>query len=435
MNSILTLVLASYCFVVQFGNLFRYGSGEGTFGVSTGLAVLIIFLGISKIPNRISSTPVLSGLALLFGWFILSSSLSPTGYIGAYTRLGQLILYLCMAASISSWDFTEKRLKIVVYSMAVGLLFSSGLTIVDYQGWADIPHCNDVSVSTRIEGSTTTWIAQAGGFFPRRSAMAAVYSLSVTLSAIMALTTRNWIEKALFAAAAGIGGLAILLTHNRSAVFAIASALLAYLFFSKSFAFGRRIKVIFLSGVMVIGLFIVASAYFPEHLDVYKRKLPLLFPEASKDYSESQSRSDSVRLQNLKIAFKEIASNPIGNGLGRIRNPDWGYMDSHNNFTSLLWAGGAFTLLWIVPFSLCTFKSLFSNVNMPPDALKYFDAFRFAIFGFFVHNMAHSSLGTGLFWISLAVILSIRHQGIVGLSPMQIYNYHSMAVARQTGSY
>ncbi len=432
MNSFLTFALAAYCLVVQFGSLFRASSGIGTLGVSTGLVVLIIFFGFNRIPGQIWRVPVFSGFALLFGWFAFSSFLSPTGSLGAYLELGRFVLYLCFATVVSSWDFTDKRLKIVVYAVTIGLLLSSGLTIIDYRGWVNVPRCNEVVISSEVD-SRTDRVTQAGGFFRTRSAMAAVFSLSVTMSLIMALATPGWREKALFAAAGASGSLAIILSHNRSGLIAIALAMLVYLFFSKSFDLGRRMKLLALSSAMGIGLLVVLSVYFPNHVRVYKSKLPLFFPEASQGYNESQRRGDAVRYENLITAFEELASNPIGNGLGRILHSERGYKNTHNSFTTLLWAGGVFTLLWVVPFSIRAFKLLFANANMPPGSLHYFDAFRFALVAFLINSMAHDSLGTGLFWIFLAVLINIRHQGAASLNAMQSFRYYSMARARQAG--
>lgn len=435
MKSLLPLLLASYCFVVQFGSLFRYGSGEGALGVSTGIVLIVIFLGFNGIPRQIRMIPVLSAIALLLGWFVLSSSLSPTGYLGAYRRLGQLMLYLCLAAAISSRDFTDKQLKLVAYSVAIGLLLSSGLTIIDYQGWANIPGCNEVVISSRVGGSNLDRVSQAGGFFPRRSAMAAVFSLSATVSVIMALAVRGWSSKVLFAVSGLSGILSLFLTHNRSGIAAIVLAMFVYVFLNKSFTFGRRIKTIAFSGVVGIGLLIVLITYFPAQVDIYKGKLPMFFPEASKDYSEEQARGDSVRSDNLMTAFKNITSNPFGNGLGYIPHPELGYVDAHSSFTILLWAGGVVTLLWMVPFSFRLFKLLFARVNLPPDVLPYFDAFRSALVAFFFNCMVHESLGTGLFWIFLAVVISIRYQGNVDLSAMQRSQYYPMVGVRQAGSF
>jgi len=437
MSKLLTIALAVYCFVVQFGHLFKISSGAGTLGVSTGIVVLIIFMGFSKIPGKIRSVPVFAGFALLFGWFILSSSLSPTDPRGAYIGLGRLMLYLCLAAAVSSWHFTENRLKVFSYSVAIGLLFSSGLTIVDYRGWVNVPRCNERVIASEVESSSDR-VTQAGGFFRSRSSMVAYFSLSVTMSLIMALTTQEWKGRALFVASGISGSLAIFLSHNRSGIVAIMFAMLVFLFCTKSFDSRKRMQIFALSGVMGIGLLIILSLYFPNHIRVYKSKLPMIFPNASavSNQSASQSdasRSDGVRIGNLITALKEIGSNPIGNGLGRILTSDKGYKNTHNSFTTLIWAGGAFTLLWAVPFSIRAFKLLFANADIPPDARCYFDAFRFAVVAFFFNCMAHDSLGTGLFWIFLAVLISIRYQGGADLNAMQRFRYYSMAGARQAG--
>ncbi|MCA9230515.1 MAG: O-antigen ligase family protein [Planctomycetales bacterium] len=427
MDKFLTLVLAAYCFVVQFGTLFRYGSSEIALGVSTLLALLILLLGVNKIPGQIRQSTVFSWLAVLFGWFVLSSYLSPTGYLAAYYRLAQLILYLAMAAAVCSWGCTEKRLRAITLSVAIGLLISSGLTIIDYKGWVNVPRCNEFVAGDFMEEGSGSYVMQAGGFFPRRTAMAAFFSLSAAMSLIMALTTRGWLGKSIYGAAGVCGILAILLSHNRSGVLSIIAGVGAYLLFTKSISFNKRLKVISVSTVLGMGILVVAFTYFPDHVEVYKRKLPFLFPESSDHYSDSQSSSDSVRWQNLESAFKSIASNPVGNGLGNVYNPERGYMNAHNSFTSLLWAGGAITLLWVIPFSISAFKLLFVNVNVPPNTAHYFDAFRFAMVGFFLHNMAHDSLGTGIFWIFLAAVISIRQQEQQSLNTMQVYRYYPMA--------
>ena len=435
MSNFLAWTLAAYCFVAQFGSLFRYGLGEGALGASTFLAVLLILLGVSRIPGQLKAIPVLWAFTLLFAWFALSSALSHTGPLGAYRSLAMLVLYLCLAASISSVQFTEKQLRRVAYAIAIGLLLSSSLTIIDFQGWANVPRCNLKTVSTHVEGLSTKYIIQAAGFFPRRTGMAAVFSLSVTMSVILTLSAKGWISKGIYAAAALSGSFAILLSHNRSGVVAVAFSVGTYFLFSNIITFSTRMKVGVVGSVLAVVFLFLANTYYPDHVDVYKRKFSFLVPGANKTYTKSQSSADSVRKENFKIAIKELGNNPFGQGLGRIPHPDRGLIDPHNVYTALLWAGGIFTLVWTLPFGITFFKTLFAKVPMAPEALPYFDALRFSILGFIFNNMAHNSLGTGLFWIFLATIISVKYLGIGGFMPMQQYGGYPMPMTRRAGSY
>ena len=428
MQLILSLMLAAYCFVVHFGMVFRFGSGEGGFGLPTVLAVMLIFSGLFEAPRRIRNTPIFLSITALFAWVIFSSALAPTGILGAYLSLAKKFLYLMLAVSVASWQFDSKRLKIVSMGIALGLLVSGGLTIVDHMGWAKIPMCNEVVKGSEIEGQASH-IEQAGGFFPRRTSMAAYFSLSVTYVSILALNRAGLLPKLFYGAISLCGMVTIMLTHNRSALVAVVGAVVAYVMFSNLLSMARRIQIFFMGTVLLFGMIAVMVIFLPDQFAVYKDKFSPYVSDEQKLDSTLSDRGDSARIVIAMYVFESLSTNPFGNGFTKLPVKDEG-RSTHNSLITLVWAGGFFTLIWFIPFLLSLWKSVYSKVQIGPDQATYFDALRFSMLAFLAHNMAHDSIGTGLFWAMLAMVVGVREHSAAALAYFDWQRFYGQPMGR-----
>jgi len=414
-------VLAAYCFVVHFGNLFRFSSAETALGVSTLLGLLLAFSAFNRVPQQISKTPMFKMFAILFVWAFFSSAMSPSGVITAYKSLGILILYLFMSASVSTWEFEKKDLSLVAKFLAAGLLLSGGLTLIDYLGWVNVPYCNQVVSGSHIGSDTSgSYVMQAGGFFPRRSAMAAVFSLSIAASVVIAISEKSWLAKAFYSVSALTGILSVMLTHNRSSVLAIGLALVGYVLLNNTFSMSRRVKIAALAGGFSVVAIVLALIYFPAHVEVYKKKIASLLGGSE----HTMTSSDHVRVEMLQNTLKSMASNPMGHGFGPVHSVSGRFAgkftDPHNLLTSWLWAVGAFAFLWLVLFLRTAFLTVIRAVEMRPELVPYYDAGRVALMAWFFHNMAHNSFGTGLAWLLLGIVISLRQRA---KSELQYYQW------------
>ncbi len=416
MNWFWTLILLAYCLVVHFGVLFRFGTGEAALGVSTVLAFGILFSALFKIPGQVRKTPIFWLFFLLFGWIALSSILSPTGILAAYMRLGQVVLYLGIAAALSTWEFPEKRLRLVAYILGIAVITSCGLTIVDHLGWVNVPYCNSVGIhaghSSRIETlGTTTYVERAGGFFARRTAMAAVLSISITALTILALSKTTLLRRLFYAAAAGAGAIAVLLTHNRSCVAGIGITLALYFVLNTRLTMQQRAKAVILGSLLLVGVFFVAKSYFPTHLEIYQNKLSFQFSQED-ERSKNQVSADSLRSETFLAALDGITDNPFGNGIGYIPTETYGVVSTHNVITSWIWAAGVFAIVWLIPFTVVAYRTLLSNAhsNFNEQMAPYFDAIRFAWIAWFIHCMAHENFSTGLAWVFIGILASMQRK-------------------------
>lgn len=411
-----TLVLVAYCFVVHFGILFRFSSGEeAAFGLSTLLAVLMIITGVPKIGQQLTTNPFLRAFALLFAWIACSSLLSPTGVMTAYYRLAQLVLYLALAAVIASWEFTEKRLAIVFHVISVAVLLSCGLTIIDFMGWVNVPYCNDVSIfagrKDRIGGLLGSSVEQAGGFFPRRTAMAAFLCLSITSLTILAISLRGVFKRLFYAGAAGTAVIAVFLTHNRSCIISVLFGLVLYVTFTKSLTVQQRVKSLVFGATIAVGVLAVAFIYFPKHVEVYATKLSFLTSADTRH--DAQVKGDSLRMDVFYTILNQLTKNPAGNGFGWVPTEKHGLTNPHNIISSWIWAAGAFAIVWLIPFSWIAYRTLTTQPSASDALLPYADALRCSIAAFFLTCMAHEVLATGLAWIFIGILISIQQRDSV----------------------
>ena len=407
MNRLMTFILGTYCIIVHFGNAFRFSRSEVALGVSTILGMILAASAILQFPKQVSKVPIYLVFAVLFGWVALTSVTSPFGVLIAYQLLAALVIYLAMSTSISTWKFDKTRLAFVTFSISLGLLLASGLTIIDFMKWASIPYCNTLHRATRLQDlGGTEYIAQAAGFFLNRSAMAALFSISISMSVMLAFTMRNWIAKAFYAVSATSGLLCMITTHNRSCILSVGFGYVVYILLNKGFSLTRRIKLLSFACLFGFVLLFVALEYFPQHMTALENKLAAFFGGGQRATVES----DRLRIVYLQTAVSSVVTNPIGHGFGRVELQSGWFKGSHNMLTSFIWAAGVFAFLWFVPFFIISFRTIFRAPDVESSVKPFYDAARLSLVVWFIHNMAHETIATGLAWLLLGIIIGLQRQ-------------------------
>jgi hypothetical protein len=382
--------LALYGFVVQFGSLGRFSEGQ-SFGVSTLILATVVLIGARRALFGILTIPVLFILVILAVDLLLVGALKEDGGLA---QIPAFLVYVLGCAVASSVRWTPRSLTFVWTALALGLLGSAGLTIIDYVGIVQVPGNNNVETASKVGG---LYVEQASGFFWSRSAMAAYFSISITGALILAASSVGVLRRVFFLGAGATGLVCLFLTHNRSGILGPLMIVGAYGLVSGRFRAHQRLAYLAklaLVASLMIGLLVWL---FPEHLEVYLVKLGL-----SAGY-EDVAGSDYVRVALAEAVFRSLLDNPMGNGLTLVQLTSRA-MSVHNIFVQVVWAAGVFGILWLVAFFAALYFRI-ASFKVRPRHPAY-DASLWALGAWLLHGMTHNSLQTGLAWILLGVAIS-----------------------------
>lgn len=402
------LLIFAYAIVVQFGNLFRLSGTEETgIGLPTFIAVTIIMLGGLNALNNFLSNKTLYLFLFVALWALFADFVSTYTSENAFYSPIVYILYALMAASVMKVFAVDDSLPKFWAVLAFGVGASSLFTIIDYIGIYNFPFVNEIVIDTDLGVKGVT---QASGFFPRRSAMAAVFSLSIGGFFLLALLLSKIYLRFYYFLAGTLGSICLMLTHNRSGILGITILLLLYLVFSKRYNLSKKIGVLILSTVGVVSIVFVMVKYFPSHLDVYVDKLAYFFDE-----STEVRETDYGRILILQTALNSLAENPLGNGFTKIPIKGIGLMNPHNIITSIVWAAGVLGILWLIYYAYFMYKDVSKTLMISRLHKKspYIDAILVGLGAWLLGNMVHNSLSTGLAWVFLGILLSFKNRSLI----------------------
>ncbi len=399
-NTLLYLpLICIYAFAVQFGNLFRISGAESVPGLSTAIALILILLGPLRVIRGIVQENLILLVTLLSLWIALVSVVGGDTDENVLYAAIVFQAYVFLAAAIAQTTISEQWLVRIWAFIALGILISAGLTVVDFLGIIDVPRNNEEIISSRVG---TTVVEQAGGFFPRRSAMAAIFSIGIAGVITIGLITLHWRAKLLWFLTGGLGLICLMLTHNRSALLSVILSVSAYVLIAKRLRGARRVRILTLGVLVAFGIGVVMSVYFPQHLEVYAEKLGFF-------YGAGEVRqTDYGRIVLFKVALTNLLSDPIGNGFTKIPLPGGIVKDSHNIVTEIVWSAGVLGVLFLIIFASLLYKRM-ARVKRRSVVLQhsiYLDAIFVGLTSWLLHNMAHNSLNTGLAWIFFGIALS-----------------------------
>lgn len=410
------VLLSAYIFVVCFGRYFRFGAAESGLGVSTCIFVCVILLHITRSVETVFKDPLIGVFAALALWCGISAVFYPGEYLGSVIKSITFLGYVLFAASIVRLSIQNKTIVLFALAATTGLFLSSAITIVDYFGVYNFSGVNESYIVSKVTGDE---VQQAGGFYSRRSAMAAYYSLLVPFVFVSLYSGKNILLKAYKLSAVGVGFLALFLTHNRSGILAIIIALIVFMLIDKQKSIASKARVI-VSAVIVVAIALTTLlVLLPEHFDVYANKLGRLMP------GESQyiSQSDYARVFFFQEAMKGLLTNPMGHGFGLMYTDEYGFLSPHNMFTYVVYASGFFAFFWLYIFMREMFRKMkVSRVlkNIDKDAYYVAIGCFVSIVSWLVNNMAHNSFSTGLFWLFMGLLINYSNYARVSYRRAQL---------------
>jgi hypothetical protein len=394
-------LLCIYVVLVHFGSLIKFAGEEGGRGGSTIIILALIVLGARRALQAFLAERIFWVLGILLLYLLIPSAIAAT-VTYSLTGLTELTGYVLLAAAVSRTRLVSSQLLILWVCMGGALLLSSGLTIVDQAGIVDVPYNNEYAIVTQAEGQA---VEQASGFFARRSAMAAIFAITISGSLALALAHGS-LRVRLYFLAAGISGLLCLfLTHNRSGVLGSAGVIAVYALLSPRFRGFRRIGIIMAAVLLGAISIAIVVRYYPEHASVYLAKLGFL------GLAETTWESDTYRVDLFNEAIRSLGVRPLGNGFTKIEMLGGLLVSPHNVMTMIIWAAGLFSFIWIPLFGITLYSYLgrrFGRRSAGSSFPVESDAVSCGLFAWLVNGMTHQSLFTALAWILFGVMVSIR---------------------------
>lgn len=399
-------LLCAYAFSVHFGNLFRVSQEESVPGLSTLIALLIIIAGVTRALPVLVREPFVLWILLMITWSGVAGAFVLEDAMAVSIDAGYLFGYLLMACTVAGMGMDGPWLRRFWMVMFLALGVSGGLTIIDYLGIVDIPFNNERGLVTAVGAQE---VEQAAGFFPRRSAMAAVFSISITAAFVMVLVEEHTIRRLFIAGAGAVGLVCLLLTHNRSGVLSTAIVLALFVAISGRFRLAKRFRIALVAAALGALILVVMYLYFPQHLAVYAEKLAYLNPFSEAEVKET----DYGRILILKTALGSLLDNPLGNGFSRIDVPGLGPINPHNIVTAIIWATGILSLVWVPVTGSFLWSHVRRAIGRRVGRMQpiYVDAVVVAIGAWLLNNMTHYSLSTGLAWLLLGMLLVASRTG------------------------
>ena len=403
-DKILFFLVCCYFFIAPFGNVFRFGSQEGSLGIGTVIVLIVVLLTFIKSLSKFFIKKIWFTFFLLLFWLSISSLFGDVK--SAYISLLQLSIYILFAIGITHINFTPHRLKKLFLFTISALLISSTLTIIDFLGVVEIPFFNEFTAGVSIIGERFK-IVGASGPFPRRSAMAAYYGLLLPLIMVYGFLEKEKAKKVFSFITFIVGMIAITITFNRAAPFAV--ILVALFFIIAGGGMKLKLKIIF--GIIFLSLlgFVAIQTYFPNQMKAirYKMNLTLQIGTYREEDLIRQRESDRNRIYLLKESLGKIAENPIGYGLTKVEMSDRSsVMNAHNNITQIIWGTGVFGFFWLILFGVQIFNIFKSKLKGP--YYIYYECIKYGLLGWFLVSITHTNWGIGIMWALFGILVMLK---------------------------
>jgi hypothetical protein len=396
-------LICIYGVLAYFGTVVKFSDDLNSQGPSTIIALVLILLGANRVFRAFLEERIFWVLGILVLYLVVPSALVPDEAT-SMRLLVELTGYVLLAAAVSRMRLDRSQLFVFWACLAGALLLSSVITLVDHAGIVDVPYNNETTAETRMAGQS---VKQASGFFLSRSTMAVFFSLGITGSLVLALAHRGRLRARVYFLSAGIAGLLCLfLTHNRSGVLGSAAVVAVYALVSPRFRGIRRIGILMGAGLLGVIFIAIVARYYPEHATVYMAKLGFV------GLAETTVSSDVLRVDLFVEAIRSLATDPLGHGYTKIPLPGGKLLNPHNLVTRVIWAAGLFSFLWIPLFGVTLYSYFSRRFGNPPtgtSASVESDAVSYALLAFIVNGMTHEGSFTGLAWLLLGLMVSVRH--------------------------
>ncbi len=394
-------LLCIYCFVISFGNAFR-GTEEASSGLPTYIIGMFLLLNFFTAISLIVRTQYFILLSILFVLLFLSGFMNPFDIIESIKSSFLLLSYIIMTVSVYSLRLNNESIYILYLFIALGIFFSCFITIIDYFNIYDFIGVNDLSYVSSLDGLK---VVQASGFFPRRSAMAAYFSLLLPVCFVIAFSNYSFKYKLFFLFSGLLGCISLLLTHNRSGLIAVGFSIIMYfIFIDKRISIKSLIAKLPVLVVIALGIWLFGESYLQEHVDIFLVKI-LQAPTDDSDY---------IRVAYFLGAFENMLNHPVGQGFGMVYLDGYGINNTHNIFSSILWATGLPGLIWLFIFSFISIKMFsYPSKFLFGETKTLFYSSSFGLFAWLINSLAHDDIGTGMAWILFGVVLSLLEPRVV----------------------
>jgi len=336
------------------------------------------------------------------------SSIFAQDQADAYVKSISLVFYILLAAAAYRYIQNERQILFVVIMFLIGAFMSSTATFIDYFDFVDIPGVNDIRAGT---GSKYVgYSMQISGAFPRRSAMAAYYTIAITIGFLMPLLhcKLSRVQQIFYFTTAVSCFFVLMMTHNRAGLIgAVIATTLIPIISARSWKRLLWLMAIYLFFMAII-IFIIYNWFY----DVWVAyQILLRIGEVGEDDPSNVAESDILRLVFFQRAMAALLENPFGHGYSLLHGvPGYsGMVDPHNIVTQVIWGMGVFSFFWLIYFTIIFIikaRFLFVKINKK-SAIDIGFVLLGGLLAFFLNNMMHNSLSTGVAWIFLGLLLGL----------------------------
>lgn len=384
------LLIVLYAFTISFGIVFRREGAIHPYIDLTFLTyVIMIFSVFSAFSSKYFNSNCIISLLIVFSFYLLINTIIFSNDLSKNIVVWfSFISSILLSFFISNINFKKSFLHLIFYTLSLGALISSLLTLIDSFNILNIPYFNESSF--RLTGFD---VRGGSGPFVSRTTMGAFYSIVMPISLFSFL----YFKKPLYLISTGVSFLAMISTFNRGAPFAL---LIVYLIFAiRKRVFNLKIVVTMLFAVLFVG-FVIYNSFSQEQRDAFR--FLLLSSINIEEKSETLAESDGVRNYVLKqIVTKEIVENPFGQGFNDF------YLDGrlepisvHSNLNYILYSSGVFGIIWLIFFLIQVYKVSLKIKSEEHIIIKY------SLFSWVLYSLTHMVLSTFLAWLLLGLLIN-----------------------------
>ena len=388
------LLIILYAFTISFGTVFK-PEGDMTpkplINLSLLTYVITVFCFFSaKSTKYLKANPIINYLFVLAIYLLINTLLFSVDFLNNFSKWISFLANVLLVYFISNIKFKASFLHLLFYTLSIGGLIASILTLIDYFNIIDIPYFNEKSIG--IIG----FEARGGsGSFLSRTTLGAFYSIIMPISLFSFIYLKRPIYLISFIACF----IAMLSTFNRGAPFSV--IIVAIIFLIRKHRVNlKTVFIIFLISTIVI---IVLRNIFSEEQHDAIKYLVLTTLNVEEKHGRL-AESDNFRFEALhQIVTDEMKKNPFGQGFNDFYiKGKYEPISVHSNFNYIIYAAGLFGFIWSIFF----LRRLYLYSHM--IQIKEFDIIKYSLFSWTLYSLTHMVLYTFLAWLLLGLLLN-RH--------------------------
>lgn len=393
---LLVLLLVLYAFTVSFGTVFK-PEGEISPQPMVNLSfltyviwLLVFIAGLQS--NHLKSNSVINYLLLLSLYLFFNTLFFADDIFANLVTWVGFLANILLVYFVSNIKLKKSFLLLLFYALSWGILISSTITLMDQFNIINVPFFNETS--SRVTG-TESELRGFSGPFQSRTTMGAFYSISLVISLLSFL----YYKRLFFLVAFIIAFLAMILSFNRGAPFAL--IIVALLYFIRKYKINFK-KITYAIIIGVVFIFVIFNTLSDEQRDSMKYLVL-----SSLNIIEKHDRladSDNVRTDALKqILTVEIVKNPLGQGFNDFYlQGSLEPISVHSNINYIFYIAGIFGVFWLFFF----LRRLYITTHAIRD--NELDIIKYSLFSWALYSLTHMVINTFLAWLLLGLLLN-RH--------------------------